>query len=71
MTPEQFSKLTVGDLVRHKHHANAYVIVRTHPIVGIDSRIIANPSEWDVVDHIGRVLPIVSKLTPADFGRKE
>lgn len=58
MTREEMDALRVGQLIRHAHRANAYVVTANEGGEITATRVVtaSNPSEWDAVDEAGRVI---------------
>ena len=56
MTREEFDKLHLGQIIRHKGSGEAYqldkISAQTHPNAFLGKReiIISNPSEWELID---------------------
>lgn len=53
MTTEEFAKLGVGDIIRHKHLLNSKPIIITwnggnNLKIGVTTHHITNPHEWEL-----------------------
>lgn len=51
MTKDQFSKLSVGDLVRHSSGSRRYVVMSNYGdhVTAVATVDMTNPSEWELV----------------------
>lgn len=58
MTKDQLSRLQPGDLVRHKHSADAMIVHANYGshCIAIRCSHVSNPIEWDIVDAGGQVI---------------
>lgn len=53
MTREQLQGLQPGDIIRHKHAAEAMVVTANYGTRAIAVRTadVSNPDEWDIIDR--------------------
>lgn len=58
MRVEDYQRLKVGDLVRHKRSGSAMVVIEIIKGVPVLARYTSmfNPREWDKIDSDGRVI---------------
>lgn len=51
MTDQEFDRLAVGDLIRHKGGSKAYVVQANYGSYVIAVRVahVTNPTEWDLI----------------------